>query len=286
MNKSGQQPWIVYTPASPLRRPLALVRDMFHDLKNSRGLAWRLFSSDLSAQYRVSILGYFWVFIPPLVASLPFIYLNSQGIIKLGQTAIPYAAYALIGTVLWQVFVDALNAPLRTVLAARPMLIRINLPREAILLSALAQVLFSASVRLTLVVVVLAWFQIVPPSTVILFPIGVIALILVGFVLGVLLTPFGMLYGDVSQALPVFTTFLMLLTPVVYPVPQDHLASLIAAFNPLTPLITVTRDWLAVGHADDVTSFFLVLLVAALCLLFGWVSVRVAMPHIIARAGT
>lgn len=166
------------------------------------------------------------------------------------------------------------------------MLTQINLPREAIFLSALAQVLFSASVRLTLVVAVLAWFQIVPPPTAILFPIGVIALIVVGFVLGVLLTPFGMLYGDVSQALPVFTTFLMLLTPVVYPVPKAGLASLIVAFNPLTPLITVTRDWLTIGHTDDAMSLFLVLLVAALCLFVGWIGVRVTMPHLIARAGT
>src|SRR5262245_28458826 len=129
----------VYTPETPLRRPGRLFAEMFRDLLASRGLAWRLFVRDISAQYRQSYFGYVWAFIPPLVASLPFIYLNSQGVMRGGETAIPYPAFALIGTILWQVFVDALNAPLKTVISAKAMLVRINLPKEAVLLSALAQ---------------------------------------------------------------------------------------------------------------------------------------------------
>ena len=133
-------PVTVYTAESPLRNPGRFAREMLRDLIGARELAWRLFIRDISAQYRQSILGYVWVFIPPLVASLPFIYLNSQGIVKIGDTPIPYAAYAIIGTTIWQVFADALNAPLKAINAARGMLARINLPREAILMSALAQV--------------------------------------------------------------------------------------------------------------------------------------------------
>src|SRR5665213_561318 len=99
----------VYSPESPLRQPVKLARDMFRDLLASRELAWRLFVRDTSAQYRQSILGYVWAFIPPLVASLPFVFLNSQGVVSIKETSIPYPAYAMIGTIIWQVFVDALN---------------------------------------------------------------------------------------------------------------------------------------------------------------------------------
>jgi lipopolysaccharide transport system permease protein len=275
----------VYTPASPLRHPATLVRQMVLDLINSRELAWRLFVRDTAAQYRQSILGYIWVFIPPLVASLPFIYLNAQGIVSIRETPIPYAAYAIIGTIIWQVFVDALNAPLRVLIAARPMLTRINLPREAILLSALAQVVLGFLVRLVLLVGVLAWFHMAPPATALLFPVGIFSLILVGFVLGVLLTPLGILYSDVQQTLPVATTFLMLLTPVVYPTPQSGLAASVAAFNPVTPLVTATRDWLTVGTTSYSFAFLITTLIALVCLLLGWTATRVAMPHLIARIG-
>ena len=276
----------VYTPASPLRHPGQLARQMVRDLVNSRELAWRLFVRDISAQYRQSILGYLWVLIPPLVASLPFVYLNAQGIVSIGNTPIPYAAYAIIGTIIWQVFADALNAPLRTVTAARPMLTRINLPREAILLSALAQVMLGFLVRLVLLIGVLAWFRMVPPVTALLFPVGIFSLILVGFVVGVLLTPLGILYSDVQQTLPVATTFLMLLTPVVYPTPRSGLAASVAAFNPLTPLVTATREWLTIGTTEHATAFIMITSVALVCLVIGWVAVRVAMPHLIARIGS
>ena len=221
-----------YTPDSPLRHPGRLLREMFRDLLASRELAWRLFVRDTSAQYRQSILGYVWAFVPPLVASLPFVFLNSQGVVAFQGTAIPYAAYAMIGTIIWQVFADSLNSPLKTVVAAKSMLARINFPREAILLSGLGQVIFSFLIRLILLVGVFIWFHITPPLTVFLFPVGILALMMIGFMIGILLTPFGLLYTDVPQMIPVVSMFLMFLTPVIYPPPTHGPAAALAHWNP------------------------------------------------------
>jgi lipopolysaccharide transport system permease protein len=275
----------VYTPESPLRHPRRFLREMFRDLRASRELAWRLFVRDTSAQYRQSMLGYVWAFLPPLVASVPFIFLNSQGVVSIEGTPIPYAAYAMIGTIIWQVFADALNSPLKTVAAAKSILVKINLPKEAILLSGLGQVIFSFLIRLVLLTVIFTWFKIIPPVTVLLFPIGVFALILVGFTLGVLLTPLGLLYNDVQQTIPIATMFLMLLTPVVYPPPQTGLAATVAQWNPLSPLIVVTRDWMTTGEATQIAAFAFVTIAAIVLLFAGWVTYRLALPHIIARVG-
>ena len=278
-------PLTVYTPESPLRHPAKFVRDMIADLLAARELARRLFIRDLSAQYRNSVLGYFWVFVPPLVASLPFIYLNSAGVVKMGATPIPYAAYATVGTIIWQTFVDALNSPLRTVNAARSILTRINFPREAILLSGLMQVGFSFLVRLLLLIAVFAAFALQPAATAPLFFLGMLSVALTGFTIGLLLTPLGLLYADVQQSLPIASTLLMLLTPVLYPVPTSGLAALVTTLNPLTPLVTTTRDWLTTGSAAHVGGFVLVSLVSVILLLLGWVTYRLALPHLIARLG-
>ena len=66
----------VYTPESPLKNPGRLLRAMFRDVLAARELAWRLFVRDLSAQYRQTYLGYVWAFLPPLVASATFIFLQ------------------------------------------------------------------------------------------------------------------------------------------------------------------------------------------------------------------
>ena len=276
----------VYTPESPLRRPAIFVRQMIADVSASRQLARRLFIRDLSAQYRSSVLGYVWVFIPPLVASVPFIYLNSAGVVRMGETPIPYPAYATIGTIIWQTFVDALNSPLRAANAARSILTRINFPREAILLSGLMQVGFSFLVRLVLLIAVFAVFSLEPPPTAPLFLLGMLSIALTGFMIGLILAPVGLLYGDVPHALPIASTFLMLLTPgVLYPAPSSGIAAVVTALNPLTPLITTTRDWLTTGAAAHVGGFVLVSIGTATLLVFGWVAYRLALPHLIARLG-
>lgn len=282
----GAEPAIkVYSPQSPLRNPYAFIKGMLSDLVASRELAWRLFVRDLSGQYRNSLLGYLWVFIPPLMSSFPFIYLNASGVVHMGETPIPYAAYALIGTIIWQAFVDALNGPLRAMQAARSMLTRINFPREAILGSALMQIVFSVSVRFVLLLGVFALFKIVPPFTAIFFPVGILGLMLFGFMLGLLITPIGLLFGDVQQTLPIATTLLMLLTPVLYPVPETGFAAMVASVNPLTPLVVSTRDWLTIGPSAAAGAFSLVSIFSVLFLLFGWIVYRVALPHLISRLG-
>ena len=230
-------------------------------------------------------MGYAWVFIPPIVASLPFIYLRTQGIIGIGPTPVPYAAYAFIGTVIWQSFVDALNAPLKAVVQARPMLTKVNLPREAILLSALMQVGLSFLIRLVLLVAVLVWFKIAPAATAPFALAGIAALVGFGFMIGLLLTPLGILYTDVQQLLPVATTFLMLLTPVIYPVPKQGSGAALAAYNPLTPLVGATRDWLIVGPSPHGAALVVIGSATFVLLLAGWVAFRVSMPHLISRIG-
>jgi lipopolysaccharide transport system permease protein len=108
---------------------------------------------------------------------------------------------------------------------------------------------------------------------------------LTGFMIGLLVTPLGLLYGDVQQSLPITSTFLMLLTPVLYPVPASGLPARIAALNPLTPLVTTTRDWLTTGSADHVTGFVAVSAVTVTLLVLGWIAYRLALPHLIARLG-
>ncbi|NNC87300.1 MAG: ABC transporter permease [Akkermansiaceae bacterium] len=278
-------PVVRYGPDPLLRRPGALLREMATDLLRSRELAWRLFVRDVSARYRQSILGYVWAFLPPIAATATFVFLRSTGVFSMGETAIPYAAFALIGMVLWQTFVDAMQYPLRSLTAAKPMLTKINFPREAILLAALGEVLFNFIIRLVLLVAVFLWFQISPPATAWLFPFGVVAIIALGYMIGILLAPLGMLYQDVGQGLTLLTTFWLFVTPVLYPAPQAGLATVLNHWNPVSPLVTTSRDWLTTGPSEHLGGFLGVFGVTVVLLLAGWTLYRLALPHLIARMG-
>jgi lipopolysaccharide transport system permease protein len=281
--KKPELPVVVYTPESQLRHPGRLLRDMWGDLRASRELAWRLFVRNISAQYRQSVLGYLWAFLPPLFTTLVWVFLNDQKILNVGQTDIPYPVYVLLGTLLWQGFVDALNSPLRLVSSSKDMLAKINFPREALILAGLGEVLFNFFIRLILLIVVFIGFGIRVPWTVILAPIGVASLIALGLMIGILLTPLGLLYGDIQRGLAIITSLWFYLTPVVYSPPTTWPASLLAKWNPVSPLLVTTRELLTKGIVTDIDSFILVTIVNFFLILLGWLVYRLAMPHLIER---
>ena len=121
----------IYTPESLLRHPSRLFQQMWLDLLSSRELAWRLLVRDISAQYRQSFLGIIWAFIPPIIMAAGFTLASQAKVINIGETDLPYPAYVMFSTALWQTFVEAINGPVKAVTVAKPLLARVNFPREA-----------------------------------------------------------------------------------------------------------------------------------------------------------
>jgi lipopolysaccharide transport system permease protein len=258
---------------------------MFRDLHVARELAWRLFVRDLNAQYRQTYLGYIWAFLPPLVASMTFIFLNSQGITRIETPGISYAAFAMIGTLLWQVFVDAIQSPIVAVNSAKSMLAKINFPREAILMAGLYMVAFNFLIRLVLLAVVMVVWQVHPNAGLFLFPVAAVSLLLCGFAVGLALLPLGTLYGDVGRAITIVAGFWMLLTPVVYPARTTGIAGLLATWNPAAPILTTAREALSGGAFTHLPAFIGVSIAAALLCFMGLLIYRLVMPILIERMG-
>lgn len=286
MTTSPPLPEVVYTPESALRHPGQLLRSMWHDLLASRELAWRLFVRNLSAQYRQSVLGYVWAFLPPLVTALTFIFLNSQKIMNFsGEENIPYPVYAMVGTLLWQGFVDALNSPLKVITQSQSMLAKVNFPREALILAGLAEVLFNFAIRLVLLIIIYVWFGLTVPATIWLAPFGVLSLLGLGLMMGLLLSPVGVLYQDIQRSIAIFVSMWLFLTPVAYEPPTRWPASLITSLNPVSPLLVTTRQMLITGNLTQLTGFWIVSGITFVLLLLGWLLYRLAMPRLIERMG-
>lgn len=284
---SDQLTKVVYTPESQLRHPRQLARSMITDLWASRELAWRLLVRNVSGRYRQTALGYVWAFLPPVVTTLTFVFLNSQKILNVGDGDIgmPYPVYVMVGSLLWQAFVDAMNSPIRLVTQSKSMLAKINFPREALILAGLGEVLFDFAIRLVLLLVVFVWFRISVPLTVLLAPTGVLTLMGLGLMFGILLSPLAVLYQDVQQGLAVITSLWFFVTPVVYATPTRWPASLVARVNPVTPLLNATRELLTTGTVSYRGGFFLVTGLTLSMMLAGWLLYRLAMPHLIERIG-
>jgi len=274
-----------HTPESRVRHPITLLKDMFRDLKASRELAWRLLIRDISAQYRQALLGYFWAVFPPLVTTLVFILLRSSAIMDIKSIGIPYPAYVMMGSVFFQVFVDALNAPLKVVNESKAILTKIDLPREAFILSGIGEVLFSFGIKVILLIGVFIYYKVHISWTTVLLPIPLLGLLLLGTMLGIFLIPVGLLYKDIQSALLIATQGLVFLTPVAYPPSVGGTLGKIMSLNPVTPLLMAAKDLVTQGIPGDLIPFFTVFAVTVILLFIGWIVYRLALPIIIERIG-
>jgi lipopolysaccharide transport system permease protein len=279
-------PVTVYIPESGLRTPGRLITGMLKGMfcHQARDLAWRIFVKNISAMYRQSVLGYLWVLIPPTLTSLIWIFLNKSKVVNVAETAVPYAVFAFVGNIVWQSFQLSLITAIQTVQKEKGTLTKINFCRESLLVAGFGTCLLNTVIPLVLLVPVFMYFKIPVSQTMLLAPVGVFMTLMAGYTVGVLLTPIGLLFTDIARGIPIISRFWFFITPVVYPVPRIGLGSILK-YNPVTPFITVTRDWLT-GQTPDpaILSAFWWLSVAVFVALFiGLIVYRLAMPIIIER---
>ncbi|WP_255447873.1 ABC transporter permease [Picosynechococcus sp. PCC 11901] len=256
---------------------------MGRDLLASRELAWRLLVRDISAQYRQSLFGVLWAFLPPMITAAGLLVARNAGAVNIGETEIPYPAYVMFSMALWQTFVESLNGPIGAVGAAKPMLAKINFPREAIILAKLGEVFFNFGIKLILILGLFVWFQIPVPWSILLAPVALVHLVMLGTAIGLFLAPLGALYGDVSKAIPLIVSPWLLLTPVIYPVPKEGLFATVVNLNPVTPLLVTTRDLATSGMVTNPAGFWGVSGLAFGLLLIAWVWYRLAIPFVVER---
>lgn len=277
----------IYAPGSPLKNPLAFLAEVWAGLLASRELAWRLTMRDFSAQYRQSYAGYVWAFLPPLAGAFTFILLRAGGAVSIdAPQGISYAAFALTGTIMWQTFLGSMNAPIATLTSSKSMLIKINFPREALIISPIQMSFISLGIRLCILIPVLIFFQFPLNTSILLAPIGLISLVLLGNAIGVLLAPVAALFKDVGRGLGLISNFWMFLTPVVFPKVREGFLGTLMQINPVTHVLGTTRDWLTgTVNSAFLPGYFIVMGCVAVALFVGAVLFRVLLGRVVERLG-
>lgn len=275
-----------FAPGSQIRQPKQFGRRAVRSLRASLPLARRLFIRDLRARYRLSVLGYAWIMLPAVAQTGVWLFLNESNIINSGKTDIPLPLYVLLGTLLYQAFTDALTAPGAQLQAAGSMLARVSFPVESLPLAGFADALLNSVVRLTVVAPVLVAYRVRPSATVLLAPVGLLSLLLLGFAIGLLIAPFGVLYQDVGRVVTIVMGFWLLVTPVAYTIPTSGPGRYVATLNPVSPALEATRRWLTGGSLDPVGPLLIVLAISLVLVTAGWTLFRLAVPHLVDRVGT
>ena len=275
----------VYSPESALADPRRLIKEMYQELRDSRDLAGALFKRDMKAQVRQSILGYAWLFFPPIATTLVWFFLNSSGVVKVADTGMPYPAFVMIGTLLWQAFLESLTKPIASLNGAKGMLTKLNFPRIAPVIAGIGQTALTSAIRLLLLIPVFIFAGVEASWTIVFFPLAYLSMVLVGVSIGSFLTPIGLLYTDIARAIGLLGQFAMYATPVVYPMATSGLLGEVNRFNPVTYLIEIGRATLVGGSFQHLPIALMISGCAFVFLLIGWAIFHVTVPRIIERMG-
>jgi len=273
----------IYTSASNIQKPLVMVKEMIADIARGQDLAKRLTIRDIKAMYRQSFLGIIWAFIIPIANTVTWVFLNATGLVEVGDTGIPYPIYVFSGTMIWAIFLESLQAPIAIMTANKSMIAKVNFPREALVMSAIYKSLFNSAIKAVILMVALGAMGYFAGFGLLFFPLALIALVIAGTAIGLMLTPIGVLYTDISKGLPLVMQFLMYTTPVIYALPKEGLAAKLVNNNPLTPLIMTARDWLTGQPAEFLNGFLWVTLGAVILLMVVMVFFRLAIPILVER---
>lgn len=260
-----------------------LLKASLHDIYTSRFLSKQLAIRDVKALYRQSYLGILWAFITPVLTALVWIMLRQSGAVQLSDTLIPYPVFVFSGTLLWSILVESINSPMLSTNASKSILTKINFPKEALIVSGIYKLLFNSFIKLLLLVLFILFYGMDLHWQMLLFPLSIFGVVIVGTAIGLLITPLGLLYKDISKIITFGMQFIMYITPVVYIIPKTGLMKALMEFNILTPLILVPRDLLT-GIFPEYLGYYVIVVGLSLPLLFlGLVFYRLAIPVIVER---
>ncbi len=275
----------VYSAESGPGRLRRLGREMRRGLAAAPPLAALELGRRLRARYRGSRLGWVWALAPAVVVTLWATLAARARVLGAGEVGAPYPLYALWGLVLWQGLVESLTFQVEGLAAERPLLARVALPPEAIILSRAGEAAFGTGVKLAVASAAFLPFGFVPPATLLLAPLGALPLLALGTALGLTLAPFAALQSGVGRILPAALVLWFVVTPVLFRVPEHGALRLVMHANPATPLLDGARGLALGGALGSPWAFALVALLALAALLPAWGLYRLALPFLLERSG-
>ena len=220
------------------------------NFKKYTPLLSELVARDIKTKYRRSVLGVLWTLLNPLLMMIVLSIVFSQ---LFGRFAIEnYPIYLLSGQVIFNFFSESTSTSMSSIINNAPLLKKIYIPKYVFVLAKTISISINLFASFAALIIVMLVTRATLHYTVILTFIPVVFLIIFSIGVGLMLSAFAVKFRDVVHLYSVFTTVLLYLTPVIYP-----LASLpgwvrtVVRINPLTSILTMFRDFMLYGTAPD-----------------------------------
>jgi len=239
---------------------------MFTSLWRNRQLIWQLTRRDVIGRYRGSLMGLAWSFLTPLLMLVVYTFVFSvvfkaRWNINVEESKTDFAIILFTGMIVFNLFAEIVNRAPGLIVSNTNYVKKVVFPLEIFSWVTLGSVLFHSLVSLAVLLLVQIVLNHSLPWTVIFFPFVLLPLIFASLGVAWFLAALGVFVRDIGQLTGVFTTVLMFLSAVFYPLtslPERYQGLLM--LNPLVLIITESRKVLIFGSLPDWFSLGIALL--------------------------
>ena len=210
------------------------------NFKKFEPLLRELVGRDIKIKYRRSVLGVLWTLLNPLFMMIVLSVVFSN-LFKFEIENFPL--YLLSGQVVFNFFSESTTSSMSAIIANASLIKKVYVPKYLFVLSRVFSIFINLMASFSALLLVMVAMRTELHWTVLLVPVPL--LLLVGFSLGVglILSAITVKFRDIIHLYSVFTTALMYLTPVIYP--MSILPSWlypIVRLNPITNILMMFRD--------------------------------------------
>lgn len=227
-------------------------------------LVWR----DVIVRYKQTVIGAAWVIVQPTITMIIFTLIFGK-MAKIPSDGIPYPVFAFTALLPWSYFSQALARSSSSIVNSSNLVTKIYFPRLLIPLSASVAPVFDLMFSLIVLLVLMAWFNIVPTWGLLALPLFLGLAIMTALSVGLWASALNVRYRDVGSIIPFLIQVWMYASPVAYPVslvPEKW--RLFYSLNPMVAVIEGFR-WAFLGKGSPDLIMIAVSSSSVMVLLFG-----------------
>jgi ABC-2 type transport system permease protein len=206
-------------------------------------LLYLIAAFDFKRHYLGTALGYVWSIARPLMLFAVLLAVFTQ-VFRLGSEVPHYPVLLLFNIVLFSFFQEATGIAVTSITAQEGIVRKTQFPRLVIPLAVVLTTLFNLGLNLVVVLVFLLAFGVAPMWTWLLFPLLLVALIVLTIAVSMIVSSLYPRFRDLAIIWTVFSTVLFYASPVLYPLEKvpGTLRDVIM-LNPLATLLELARKW-------------------------------------------
>jgi lipopolysaccharide transport system permease protein len=231
-----------------------------------RELLKNLTVTEIKNRYQNTSLGFFWSILSPFLLAFVLYFVFR----KIFKTDVNYAAYLLVGIMVWRFFSSGTTMCLQSIVSKASLVTKVYIPRDILVLSTVLANIFTSFLELIILLPIIFVLLGRIPVTAILFPFVYLLYFWLVYGIGLMLAALYVYFRDLSHLWEVLVNILFYCSPIIYPMSMVP-AELVPLYmlNPLTQIITIYRDVMITGVLPSLGSVLLVIGFGALFFVIG-----------------